>query len=263
MSDRSPSPSLPQLPGLRGARVLVTGASRGIGRATALLLAASGADVAIGYRTRREAADEVVDAARALGVRAFAHAADLGDPDAAEGLVGATVAAFGGLDAYVGNAGIWPPDEVPFADMAFAQWRRTMTENVDAIFHVTRAAVRAMGDGGRVVLVASTAAQRGEAFHADYAASKGAMVSLVKSLAVELGPRGITVNAVAPGWVATEMTAGVLAGPALDRAAAGIPIGRVATADDIAAPIVFLCTPMARHVTGEILNVNGGSVLCG
>ncbi len=251
------------LPGLRGARILITGGSRGIGRSTALLLAASGADVMIGYRARREAADEVVAAARAMGVRAFAHAAELSDGDAARGLITAAVTALGGLDGYVGNAGIWPVDEVPFVDMTIAQWRRTMAENLDAIFHVTQAAVRALSDDGRVVLVASTAAQRGEAFHADYAASKGAMVSLVKSLAVELAPRGITVNAVAPGWVATDMTSGVLEGAALDRAAAGIPIGRVATPDDIAAPIAFLCTPMARHITGEILNVNGGSVLCG
>src|SRR5918997_4600380 len=137
-----------------------------------------------------------------------------------------------------------------------------MRANLDAIFWTTRRAARTIGDGGRIVLVTSTAAQRGEAYHADYAASKGAVVSLVKSLAVELGPRGVTVNSVAPGWVDTEMTADAMASGGRERIAAGIPVGRVATADDIAFPIVCLCAPQARHVTGEILNVNGGSVLC-
>jgi 3-oxoacyl-[acyl-carrier protein] reductase len=120
-----------------------------------------------------------------------------------------------------------------------------------------------MGDGGRIVMISSTAGQRGEAMHADYAASKGAMISFVKSLAVELAPRGITVNSVAPGWVDTEMTVDAMSGGGRDRIARTIPVGRVATADDIAFPVVCLCAPGARHVTGEILNVNGGSVLCG
>ena len=131
------------------------------------------------------------------------------------------------------------------------------------MFYSTRAALRIMADGGRVVLVSSTAGQRGEAMHADYAASKGAMISFVKSVAVEVAPRDITVNSVAPGWVDTEMCAEPFAGGGRERIARGIPLGRIATPDDIAAPIVFLCTSGARHVTGEILNVNGGSVLCG
>ena len=131
------------------------------------------------------------------------------------------------------------------------------------MFYTARAAARAVADGGRIVLVSSTAGQRGEAMHADYAASKGAMISLVKSLAIELAPRQVTVNAVAPGWVDTEMVAGALAGDVMTRVAASIPLGRVASPRDIAGPIVFLCSDLARHVTGEILNVNGGSVLCG
>jgi 3-oxoacyl-[acyl-carrier protein] reductase len=175
----------------------------------------------------------------------------------------AAIAALGGLDIYVGNAGVWPPDDVPFEAMTDEQWAGTMRANLDAIFYTTRRAARVLGPGGRIVLVTSTAAQRGEAYHADYAASKGAVVSLVKSLAVELGPRDITLNSVAPGWVDTEMTAAPLQGADRARIEAAIPVRRVATADDIAAPIVFLCSPVARHVTGEILNVNGGSVLCG
>ena len=138
-----------------------------------------------------------------------------------------------------------------------------MRENVDALFFSVRAAARVMADGGRIVLVSSTAGQRGESMHADYAASKGAMISLTKSLAVELAQRGITVNSVAPGWVDTDMAAGALAGNGRRRIEATIPIGRVATPRDIAGPIVFLCSDLARHITGEILNVNGGSVLCG
>jgi 3-oxoacyl-[acyl-carrier protein] reductase len=137
-----------------------------------------------------------------------------------------------------------------------------MSENVDAMFYTTRAAARMLERGGRIVLVSSTAGQRGEAYHADYAASKGAMISLVKSVAVELGGRDITVNAVAPGWVDTEMVADAI-GDRREAIAAAIPIGRVATPKDIAGPIVFLCSEHARHITGEILNVNGGSVLCG
>ena len=248
---------------LSGKRALVTGGSRGIGAATARLLAACGADVVVGYRSRRADAGQVVGDVTARGRRGLAVAADLGDRAEAERLVGEARAFLGGLDLFVGNAGIWPAEDVALVDMTDAQWRRTMRENVDALFHSTAAAARVLADGGRIVLVSSTAGQRGEAFHADYAASKGAMISLVKSLCIELAPRGITVNSVAPGWVDTEMTASVLSGDYRERAARAIPVGRIATADDIAAPIVFLCSPVARHVTGEILNVNGGSVLCG
>jgi 3-oxoacyl-[acyl-carrier protein] reductase len=138
-----------------------------------------------------------------------------------------------------------------------------MRENLDSIFFTTRAATRVLNEHGRIVLVASTAGQRGEAYHADYAASKGAMISFVKSLCVEMARRDITVNCVAPGWVDTEMAAGPYAGGGRARISATIPLGRVAQPRDIAGPIVFLCTDLARHITGEILNVNGGSVLVG
>ena len=248
---------------LAGRRAVVTGGSRGIGAATARLLAAAGADVVVGYRTRAHDAERVVAAIAERGRRATAFAADLGDEADAERFVDAARAFLGGIDIFVGNAGIWPAEDVALEAMGADRWRRTVRENVDAMFYSTAAAVRAMSDGGRIVLVSSTAGQRGEAFHADYAASKGAMISLVKSLCIELAPRGITVNSVAPGWVDTEMTAGVLQGDYRERAARAIPVGRIATADDIAGPIAFLCSPLARHVTGEILNVNGGSVLCG
>jgi 3-oxoacyl-[acyl-carrier protein] reductase len=248
---------------LRGKRALVTGGSRGIGAATALLLAECGADVGIGYRSRQDEAADVVQRLAGLGVRAFAHGADLSSLAGTTSLFDRAEREFGGLDIFVGNAGIWPAHDVALQDMTDEQWRRTMTENTDAMFYSTRAAARRLDRGGRIVLVSSTAGQRGEAYHADYAASKGAMISFVKSLAVELASRGVTVNAVAPGWVDTEMVADVLDNEGRDRIAKAIPIGRVATPRDIAGPIVFLCSELARHITGEILNVNGGSVLCG
>lgn len=248
---------------LRGKRALVTGGSRGIGAATALLLAECGADVGIGYRARQNEAADVVQRLAGLGVRAFAHAADLSSLAGTASLFDRAEREFGGLDIFVGNAGIWPAQDIPLQEMTDEHWRRTMMENVDAMFYSTRAAARQLERGGRIVLVSSTAGQRGEAYHADYAASKGAMISFVKSLAVELAERDVTVNSVAPGWVDTEMVADVLDAAGRDRISKAIPIGRVATPRDIAGPIVFLCSDLARHITGEILNVNGGSVLCG
>lgn len=248
---------------LRGKRALVTGGSRGIGAATALLLAECGADVGIGYRSRQNEAADVVQRLADRGVRAFAHAADLSLLAGTTSLFDRAEREFGGLDIFVGNAGIWPATDVALADMTDEQWRRTMNENTDAMFYSTRAAARRLERGGRIVLVSSTAGQRGEAYHADYAASKGAMISFVKSLAVELAQKEITVNSVAPGWVDTEMVSGALESEGRERIARAIPIGRVATPRDIAGPIVFMCSEYARHITGEILNVNGGSVLCG
>jgi 3-oxoacyl-[acyl-carrier protein] reductase len=179
--------------------------------------------------------------------------------------VAAAAQALGGLDLLVVNHGVWPAVDVPLARMDDAQWDETRRSNLDSVIYVCRAAIPILRDGGAIVLVSSTAGQRGEAFHADYAATKGAVISLTKSLAVELAPR-LTVNCVAPGWVETEMSRDSLErdGGAGRRAIErGIPLGRVATAEDIAGPIVFLCSQLARHVTGEILNVNGGSVLVG
>lgn len=248
---------------LAGRRALVTGGSRGIGAATARLFAAMGADVSIGYRTRQADADRVVADCQKAGVKACAIAADIGERAGAEHLIEETVKRLGGLDCFVGNAGIWIPDDAPLATMSDEQWRRTMRENVDSVFYTTRAAARVLPDGGRIVLVSSTAGQRGEAGHADYAASKGAMIAFVKSLCVELARRDITVNCVAPGWVDTEMCEQPYARGGRATIEAGIPLGRVAAPADIAGPIVFLCTQFARHITGEVLNVNGGSVLPG
>ncbi|UCG85634.1 MAG: SDR family oxidoreductase [Gemmatimonadota bacterium] len=258
---------------LTGKVALVTGGSRGIGAATAKMLATAGAGVAITYRTRRSSAESVLAGLSRsdTGRPPIAIQADVSSCEDCERAVDETVAAFGRLDCFVANAGIWPPDEVPLTEMSDDQWRTTMSVNLDSIFYGCRAALRAMQASAAttndrsIVIVSSTAAQRGEGFHADYAATKGAVNSFVKSLAVEAAP-DVRVNAVAPGWVDTEMCELPFAsegGRGRSQIEAGIPMRRVASAADVAGPIVFLCSQLARHVTGEILNVNGGSVLCG
>lgn len=248
---------------LTGKNAIVTGGSRGVGRATALMLARAGASVGVGYRSREAEAHDVVEACRALGVHAWAQAGDLSRPEDVETLFGRGDSEFEGLDIFVGNHGVWPPVDVAMAEMTDEQWHSTMGANLHSVFYTCRAAARRLRDNGRVVLVSSTAGQRGEAFHADYASSKGAMISLVKGFCVELASRGITVNSVAPGWIDTEMSASALQAGDRARVVSGVPIGRIATCDDIAGPIVFLCSELGRHVTGEILNVNGGAVLVG
>jgi 3-oxoacyl-[acyl-carrier protein] reductase len=247
---------------LRGQTALVTGGNRGIGRATALLLARSGADVALTYLTRVAEAEATAREIEVLGRRALTLGGDLAEQDTVIQVLAKVKTEFGALDILVANAGIWPPEEIPLRAMSIERWRRTMAANLDAVFLSTRAALAIMREGGRVVIVSSTAGQRGEAFHADYAATKGALISLTKSLAVECAP-DLIVNCVAPGWVDTEMSHPAFGQDNRDRIRRSIPLQRIATAEDIAGPILFLCSSLARHVTGEVLNVNGGSVLCG
>ena len=255
---------------MEGKTALITGGSRGIGAETVRLFTQAGARVAFSYRLARDRAEAL--AAECGGTRrCIAIEQDLATPTDGRALVDAAVKAFGRLDILVVNHGIWPPHDAPIATMRENQWRQTMGINLDSVFGLVQATVGQMeqqtaseaGARGHIVLISSTAGQRGEAYHADYGASKGAMIAFVKSLAPELAGRDITVNSVAPGWVDTEMCAIPYADGGRDRIAATIPLGRVADARDIAGPIVFLCSPLARHITGEILNVNGGSVLCG
>lgn len=253
------------LPGLRGRRVLVTGGSRGIGRSTVRLLASAGASVGVAFRSDEAAAKATVSEAREVGPagRFWSQAADLSDAAGVARLFERVDEEFEGLDGFVGNAGIWNVEAKPLERLDAAEWRTMIETNLTSIYATTREAALRMEDGGRIVLVSSTAAQRGEAEHSHYAASKGAINSFCKSVATELGGRDITVNAVAPGWVDTDMSAGTLRTARRGEIERQIPLGRVATADDVAGPIVFLLSDLARHVTGEILNVNGGSVLCG
>jgi len=250
--------------------VLVTGGSRGIGAATVRLLRQAGARVVFSYRSAETQAAELV---AECGGEEFCRAVqqDLASVEDGQALVAAAVEVFGRVDCLVVNHGIWPPHDQPIGTMSAAQWRGTMGVNLDSVFGLVQSAVaqmlgQAAGEGprGHVVLIASTAAQRGEAFHADYAASKGALLSLTKSLSSELAPQGILCNCVAPGWVRTEMSAGTLSDPVASRKALSfIPLGRAAEPEEIAGPVVFLCTKWAGFVSGEVFNVNGGAVLIG
>jgi 3-oxoacyl-[acyl-carrier protein] reductase len=245
---------------------LITGGSRGIGAETVRLFTRAGARVVFNYRVASEQAQAL---AAECGGPEQCHAVqgELGSAQEGRAIVEQAVAIWDRLDALVVNHGIWPAHDASIDSMADAQWRGTMGINLDSVFGLVQAAVarfKAQGNGGHVVLVASTAAQRGEAFHADYAASKGALISLTKSLSSELAGEGIAVNCVAPGWVATDMSAPALATEA-SRAKifSTIPMGRVGTPAEIAAPILFLCTPWAGFISGEVVNVNGGAVLVG
>jgi 3-oxoacyl-[acyl-carrier protein] reductase len=250
---------------LTGKVALITGGSRGIGAACVRLFAQAGANVLFNYQKSSEAADKVVIAAGPD--RCAAIQCDLNGEGAEQMLVDEAVARFGYLDILVVNHGIWEYRERPIEQLEDEQWRASLAVNLDSPFLLAKHAVRAMRRsrrGGRIVMVSSTAAQRGQPFHSDYAATKGAIISMVKSLAGELAGDGIYVNCVAPGWTATDMIAPVLARPdAPARVAAKIPLGRPAHPEEIAAPILFLCSPLASFITGEVLNVNGGAVMCG
>ena len=253
---------------LDGKVALITGGSRGIGAECVRLFTAAGARVVFNYRTAQAEAEALVG--ECPGATAIRQ--ELATAEEGRALVARAIAVHGRLDALVVNHGIWPAHDAPIDTMADAQWRGTMGINLDSVFGLVQAAVaqykrqgRAAGEAaGHIVLVSSTAGQRGEAFHADYAASKGALVSLTKSLSSELAGQGIYANCVAPGWVATDMSAPALAEAASrNRIFSTIPLGRVGTPREIAGPILFLCTPLAGFLSGEIVNVNGGAVLVG
>ncbi|MGA2849687.1 MAG: SDR family oxidoreductase [Terracidiphilus sp.] len=250
---------------------LITGGSRGIGAAAVRLFSQAGARIAFSYLQAKSQAEALVTECGGPG-RCAAIQQDLRTPSDGHTLVSSTVSAFGRLDVLVVNHGIWPAKDAPIAEMAESQWRNTLQVNLDSVFGLVQAAVAQMdrqtthphGVRGHIVLVSSTAGQRGEANHADYAVTKGALISLTKSLSSELAPRGIRVNCVAPGWVSTEMSAATLNHLELGaNILSAIPVGRAASPEEIAGPILFLCTPLAGFISGEVMNVNGGAVLVG
>ncbi len=259
------APRLP-LALLHGRVAIVTGGSRGIGRATVLRLAEAGASVIVNYRVQDKAAEQTVARARELGAQAVAVAADVSQEDTARALAEAALAHFGRIDVLVANAGIW--HGAPVEAMSQHLWDSVVNANLRGTWAACRAVVPAMRaqNGGAIVVVSSTAGQRGEAGYSNYAASKGGQISFAKSLAVELSPE-IRVNCVAPGWVDTELNVPVFGNNGGNgykgKVTQEIPLKRIATPDDVALSIVFLASDWARHITGEVLNVNGGSVLCG
>jgi 3-oxoacyl-[acyl-carrier protein] reductase len=250
---------------LAGKIAIITGASRGIGAATAVMFAKAGAHgIVINYNRDHDAAKRVARQCEALGADVLPVRADVSRVAPVEKMVRAAVERFGALDILVANAGIWK--EAAIEEMTEREWDETINLNLKSIYACCKAAARVMLSQrrGALILISSTAGQRGEAFHSHYAATKGAIISMTKSLAAELGPRGVTVNCVAPGWVATDMTTDALNDPKQrSKIRTLIPLGRVATPEEIAGPILFLASDLASHVNGEVLNVNGGSVLCG
>ena len=251
---------------LEGEVALVTGGSRGIGAATVKALAAAGAKVVFNYRRENRAARQVIESCRGLEGEAVAVEADVSSMADARRLVEEAVKRFGKLDTLVANAGIWNYKPWPIERVTEKQWDELMSVNLKGVFSLVRYAVPHMirQKGGRIIVVSSTAGQRGEAFHTPYGASKGGLISFVKGLSTELARHRILVNCVAPGWVETDMSTPVLnSRREYERALAAIPLRRFARPEEIAQPILFLASPMATFITGEILNVNGGSVLCG
>lgn len=248
---------------LTGKVALVTGGSRGIGEAIAVSLASAGASVAVSYGTQRAKGEGVVRRIEAKGGRAVALQADVAQENAVQKLVAQTESRLGPLDVVVANAGIWKKAVLP--EMTVEQWDETLDTNLKGVFLATKHAARVMipRKSGRIVLISSTSGQRGEAFYSHYSASKGGIISFTKSLALELAPHGILVNCVAPGWVATDMTAETLASSERAVVEATIPLRRPGTPDEIAGAVVFLASDLATYITGEVLNVNGGSVLVG
>jgi len=249
---------------LLGKTALITGGSRGIGRATAVLFAQAGADVAINYASREDAAREVKTEVENLGRKCLLLKADVSRQEEVVRMVEIMIEELAEVDILVNNAGIWTYGEI--GNMASDTWEETIKVNLDSVFFITNAVVPHMKKKNRgwIINVSSTAAIRGEALHSHYAAAKGAITALTKSWAAELAPHNIRVNCVAPGWVDTDMCADVFSDPAFrESIRQSIPLKRIPPPEDIAGPILFLASDLARHITGAIINVNGGAVLSG
>ena len=250
---------------VEGKVAVITGGSRGIGAACVRMFVEAGSKVVFNYQYAQSAADRVV--ADCGADRCHAVRAELNGSGEEKKLIDEAVRIYGHVNILVANHGIWPPNDAPIDEMSEEQWHKTVAVNLDSVYLLVKHSVATMkkqGTGGHIILISSTAGQRGEAFHCDYAATKGAIISMVKGLSTELARDNIRVNAVAPGWVRTDMTEPVLTDPKTrDPIFGAIPIGRVGTPEEIAGPVLFLCTDYAGFITGEIFNVNGGAVLVG
>ena len=248
---------------LQNKNVLITGGSRGIGKACVELFLLAGANVAFTFQSAKKEAEEVIADYNGSS-KLKNYNVNLADAVEIEKVIELILSDFGNIDILVNNAGIWK--EAAIDKMTIDEWNEMMNINLTSTYLITKLLVPGMKKNkfGRIINVASTAGQRGEAFHSHYAASKGGMISLTKSLASELGQHNITVNCIAPGWVITDMTTDSLADPVTYQKVIGdIPLNKVAKPEEIAGPVLFLASHLASHITGEILNVNGGSVLCG
>jgi len=251
---------------LAGKAALITGGSRGIGAAAVKLFAQAGADVVFSYNQAKDAAKQIESEAGKHGTRVEAFKADVGKHSDNKKLVDHAIARLGRLDILVANAGVWNVEDLPIEKMSEKQWDEMVRINLKSVYSAIHFAVPQMikQKGGKIIPISSTAGQRGESFHTHYGATKGGIIAFTKGLATELARHGILVNSVAPGWVATDMSNPVLDSKAGQKmAAAAIPLGRAATAEEVAGPILFLASDLANFMTGEIINVNGGSVLCG
>ncbi|HXQ24841.1 MAG TPA: SDR family NAD(P)-dependent oxidoreductase [Candidatus Acidoferrales bacterium] len=251
---------------LAGKAALVTGGSRGIGAATVKMFAQAGADVVFSYHRNRESAAQVEQEARKHGTRIESFKADLGKMVDAKKLVAFAHQRLGRLDILIANAGIWNHEDAPIEKISEREWDEMIRVNLKSVYAAVHHAVPHMiaQGGGRIVTLGSVAGQRGTAFHAHYSATKGAIISFTKALAVELARHNILVNCVAPGfvdtgiWKATAKNRGQM-----QKLLAAYPLNRVATVEEVAGPILFAVSDLATYVTGEVINVNGGSFPCG
>ena len=251
---------------LAGKAALITGGSRGIGAAAVKMFAQAGADVVFNYYKGKDAAALVEQEARKHGTRVEAFKADCGRHADNKRLVEQCIARLGRLDILVANAGIWNVEDLPIEKMSEAQWDEMVRVNLKSVYSIIHFGIPHMikQKSGKIIAISSTAGQRGEAFHTHYGATKGAVISFVKGLSTELARHNILVNCVAPGWVSTDMSNPVINTKEGAKAIkAAIPLGRAATAEEIAGSILFLASDLANFLTGEIINVNGGSILCG